>query len=71
MKNDGSGNFTGQDLATERQNVKPLFVADFNSDGDKDIVANQEDYWVILLDNDGSENFTEGARDTALWRRPC
>ena len=53
MKNDDSGNFTGQDLATERQNVKPLFLlfgdAFFNPDADP----------MFDLDGNGRVNFED------------
>ncbi|MDZ7319040.1 MAG: FG-GAP-like repeat-containing protein [candidate division KSB1 bacterium] len=60
FENDGNGNFANHIVAYDYRMGRSVIAADFDGDGDKDIVSTQAyryarmDWW----ENDGNENFT-------------
>lgn len=61
-ENDGAGNFTEHGIGNGYHNVDAPGCADFDDDGDMDIVASARNGTiggVRWYENDGSENFTE------------
>ena len=64
LENDGSGNFTDHFISAAYVSGYPakLIVADFDNDGDNDILGphTSYNYKRTLWLNDGAENFTQG-----------
>ncbi|MBL4605148.1 MAG: VCBS repeat-containing protein, partial [Flavobacteriaceae bacterium] len=60
FENDGSQNFTTHVIGTGIPGINSLSIADFDNDGDLDIVTSNvsTSVYIRLFTNDGNENFT-------------
>ncbi len=64
LKNDGTENFTRMVISEDTYNIKTFIAADFDQNNSIDILLLEKDYGnpenqkLILLTNDGNQNFT-------------